>query len=99
MGVECHVASQACTGSGVTWPEVGLKCSSACLYGKLKSMDSTKYRVHLSIPCKYQLSEEYVHCGIRFGVLHCYCLQCQFTGLSLCQSIALQRTYVRVRDY
>jgi hypothetical protein len=101
MGIVCHVTSHACIGFSVTLPEVVLKCSNACLYGKLKSMDSTKYCVHLSIPCQYQLSEEYVNCGIIlvFGVLHCYCWQCPFTGMSLYQSIVLQQTCVRVRGY
>lgn len=74
----------------------GSEMFSACLYGELKSMDSIQCCVHLSIPCTYQLSEEYVNCGIRFGVLHCYCLQCQFTDLSLYHPIALLQTCVRV---
>ena len=78
----------------MTWPEWDPVFAYT---DKLNSMDSTKYCVHLSIPCIYQLSEEYVNCGIRFGVLHCYCLQCQFTGLSLYQSVSLQQTCVSMR--
>lgn len=59
------VASHAGTEYSGLWPEMG----QCLLLLTGLNLWIPRNAVHLSIPCKYQLPDEYLNCGIRFGVL------------------------------